>query len=261
VRDGSEDLHLHGVVDPGETDPVAGQGADDVTVIDSDGDGLSDGLEETIGSDPNDADSDDDGVPDGEEPNPSDDHDGDGLVNAIDPDSDGDGLFDGTETGRDCASAATDVSAMQCRADADAGATTTSAVNPDTDFGGKPDGAEDENGNGTVDGDETDPLDPGDDGDCVLDRDCGAIDSGLICVDYSCEPGCRGQEGNACPEGQVCSSTSAEAGVCEEIGEPLFGGGGCNCRLGAEGSARDAWPSALLVALGVWFATRRRRLW
>ena len=36
---------------------------------------------------------------DGQEPNPADDTDGDGLINALDADSDNDGLFDGTELG------------------------------------------------------------------------------------------------------------------------------------------------------------------
>ncbi len=60
VSDGSEDSNLNGVVDPGETDP--NNPADDNANKDSDGDGLSDALEVTLGSNPNDADSDDDGV-------------------------------------------------------------------------------------------------------------------------------------------------------------------------------------------------------
>ena len=165
VRDGSEDADLDGAFENGETDPTAGHGADDGTVTDSDGDGLSDGTEDTIGTDPNDADSDDDGVPDGEEPNPSDDHDGDDLPNALDPDSDGDGLFDGTETGRDCENPATDRSESHCIADGDQGDTTTLPLDPDTDHGGVSDGDEDEDHDGTVDAGERDPLDPRDDDD------------------------------------------------------------------------------------------------
>ncbi len=47
---------------------------------------------------------------DGAEPNPSDDSDGDGLINPLDPDSDNDGILDGTELGVTTANAATDTS-------------------------------------------------------------------------------------------------------------------------------------------------------
>jgi hypothetical protein len=60
--------------------------------LDSDGDGLTDDEEATLGTDPNDADSDDDGLNDGDEVN----------VHGSDPnnsDSDGDGLSDGSEIG------------------------------------------------------------------------------------------------------------------------------------------------------------------
>ncbi|WP_437780640.1 hypothetical protein [Sorangium sp. So ce1097] len=157
VPDGSEDANLNGVLDPGETDPTTGHGSDDDRNADSDGDGLSDALEEHIGTDPNDADSDDDGVRDGAEPNPTDDNDGDGLVNALDIDSDNDGLFDGTELGLGCAGPGTDEAAGHCRPDGDAGATKTSPLQADTDRGGVSDGSEDTNLNGVVDAGETDP--------------------------------------------------------------------------------------------------------
>src|SRR6185503_9265659 len=64
---------------------------------DTDGDGIPDATEDTIGTDKNDADTDDDGVMDGDEPSATTDTDKDGKINALDPDSDGDGLFDGTE--------------------------------------------------------------------------------------------------------------------------------------------------------------------
>ena len=168
VSDGSEDFNLDGKIDDGETDPTDGNGADDTSVVDSDGDGLSDGLEGTLGSDPNDKDSDDDGVPDGAEPNPSADSDGDGLVNVIDVDSDNDGLFDGTELGRDCSGDGTDEARGHCRADADP-STTTSAVNPDTDFGGVSDGNEDHNLDGKLDDGETDPTAGQDADDGIMD--------------------------------------------------------------------------------------------
>src|SRR5450432_1809392 len=55
VSDGSEDFNLDGAVEAGESDPTAGHGADDQAVIDTDGDGLSDGLEGVLGSNPKDA--------------------------------------------------------------------------------------------------------------------------------------------------------------------------------------------------------------
>src|SRR5690606_27431953 len=121
-------------------------------------DGLSDGLEAFLGSDPGDADTDNDGVLDGEENNPSDDTDRDGLINVFDVDSDNDALFDGTERGFDCGNPATDNSLGHCRADADSGATTTSPLLADTDGGGATDGSEDFNLDGAIDAGETDPT-------------------------------------------------------------------------------------------------------
>jgi uncharacterized repeat protein (TIGR01451 family) len=158
VSDGSEDVNRNGVVDIGETDPTSGNGGDDESNPDSDGDGLSDAFEVAIGTDPNDADSDDDGLLDGQEANPADDTDGDGLINALDPDSDNDGLFDGTEAGKGCSDPATDPKAESCVPDGDMGATKTSPVNWDTDGGGVSDGSEDANGNGVIDAGETDPT-------------------------------------------------------------------------------------------------------
>ncbi|HZF54313.1 MAG TPA: DUF3344 domain-containing protein [Polyangiaceae bacterium] len=163
ASDGSEDANLDGKVDPGETDPTAGHGGDDFQNTDSDGDGLGDKLEEELGLNPNDADSDDDGVLDGDEPNPTDDADGDGLINALDPDSDNDGLFDGTELGLGCANPATDKSKGHCIPDGDNGATTTSPIDADTDDGGISDGSEDVDRDGVVDPGETDPNNGADD--------------------------------------------------------------------------------------------------
>ena len=196
-------------------------------------------------------------------------------MNTIDPDSDGDGLFDGTETGRGCNDPATNQGLMQCRPDQDNGATTTSAVNADTDFGGKPDGAEDTNASGTFDPGETDPLDPSDDGDCVQDSDCGPMDSGLVCVNYTCTPGCRGVDGNGCPTGQMCSSTTGDAGTCQPVvmepppmpppmepepePAPIFGGGGCNCGLVGSPADGGGLPTLLLLAASLLFVRKRRR--
>jgi uncharacterized repeat protein (TIGR01451 family) len=297
VSDGSEDANLNGVVDSGETDPTAGHGDDDDENEDTDGDGLGDALEESIGTDPNDTDSDDDGVRDGDEPNPSDDHDGDGAINASDPDSDDDGLFDGTEVGNDCEDAGTDASQNNCVPDADMGATHTSALNPDTDFGGRPDGDEDGNGNGRVDPGEGDPLDPRDDTigqDCDTDRDCGNDRSGIVCDDGSCDFGCRGEDGNGCPAGEMCSSATVAIGECgpeTDAGMPptagtggsadagpdggigtdaggaagapansgtFLGGGGCNCRTAA-GRGDLSTPALIGFALLGLLRRRRRR--
>ncbi|WP_437288206.1 hypothetical protein [Sorangium sp. So ce406] len=165
ATDGSEDANLNGAIEAGETDPSAGHGGDDAQNGDGDGDGLSDDLEVFLGSDPADRDTDNDGLLDGDEPNPSDDGDGDDLVDVLDADSDGDGLFDGTEAGKDCADTDTDPEAASCTPDADGGLSTTSAVDPDTDRGGVVDGEEDLNHNGAVDegSAETDPNNAGDD--------------------------------------------------------------------------------------------------
>ncbi len=172
VSDGGEDANHNGAIDAGETNPTEGNGADDITAPnnDIDGDGLTNAEETANGTDPNDADSDDDGVADGAEPNWADDTDGDGLINALDPDSDNDGLYDGTELGLGCGGAATNVAADHCIADADGGATKTNPLIADTDGGGVVDGSEDQNHNGVVDGNETDPT-AGNGADDVLNED------------------------------------------------------------------------------------------
>jgi clumping factor A len=179
VRDGSEDVNHDGAKDGPETDPTAGNGADDGSLDDSDDDGLTDGEEDAIGTDPLDGDTDDDGVVDGDEVNPSDDADGDDLINAKDPDSDDDGLYDGTELGLDCGDPATDAAQMHCRADADPD-TVTNPVDADTDDGGVNDGSEDFDLNGAIDDGETDPtLGHGDDDDSLDDDDDDGLTNGL----------------------------------------------------------------------------------
>jgi len=221
ISDGSEDSNLNGAIDPGEGDP--NDPADDSTIVDTDGDGLSDDLETTIGTDPNDADSDDDGVPDGMEANPANDTDGDGLINALDPDSDDDGLFDGTEMGFDCNGPDTDITQLNCIEDGDMGATTTSPLNPDTDGGGVSDGDEDVNKNGVVDEGERDPNDPADD----LPGGAGGGNS-------------TGAGGNDLTEG-------------------IFARGGCVCTAPAQGGDDDTWPMLALAGLVLAGVSRRRR--
>ncbi|WP_437734427.1 hypothetical protein [Sorangium sp. So ce1335] len=270
VNDGDEDINLDGAINADETDP--NNGDDDVAPADTDGDGLSDALEGEIGTDPEDADSDDDGVLDGAEPNFSDDHDGDGLINALDPDSDGDGLFDGTELGLPCDNGATDADAGTCIADADP-ETTTNPLDPDTDNGGVSDGAEDANHNGAVDEGETDPNDGEDDrgpAACRQDIDCGDANSGMICEEHQCVEGCRGADGNGCPSGEVCTSTDSSPGTCEPEepgpGEPndpsgIFaeGNGLCAARPTPAGSGPGAGTLLPLLGALAGLALRRRR--
>jgi MYXO-CTERM domain-containing protein len=241
ASDGSEDANLNGVVDSGETIPTSGNGADDGSVIDGDGDGLGDDLEEFLGSNPQDADSDEDGLLDGLEPNPSADTDGDGDRNIVDVDSDDDGLFDGTEAGKDCDDAATDATAGFCVEDADSGATTTNPLLADTDGGGVADGVEDTNHNGMIDAGERDPNDPSDDmigEDCTTDVDCGGPTSGVVCDDGTCALGCRGEGGNGCPAGEVCTSVDETIGEC--VLESDGGTGGSAGSAGSAGAAGSA---------------------
>jgi clumping factor A len=292
ARDGSEDHNLNGVLDADESDPTATHGSDDAAVVDGDGDGLSDGLEATLGTKPDDADSDDDGALDGEEANPSDNHDGEGAINPLDPDSDGDGLFDGTELGQSCTRTGTDARKRACVADADRGTTRTSPVNADTDFGTVADGDEDANRNGRIDAGEHDPNEPSDDlmgAGCSRDDDCGRARSGVVCESDQCVIGCRGEDGNGCPAGLRCTSDSDERGTCvmgpdggvdsgveRDAGEERdaaasagrggaggrtdrnpdgsLGGGGCDCRTARSGSGDVL---ALLLA-ALWLAGRRR---
>ncbi|MBN2197166.1 MAG: hypothetical protein JW751_30455 [Polyangiaceae bacterium] len=147
LADGSEDHDLDGRIDDGETDP--NDPTDDHELRDSDDDGLSDALEAEIGSDPNDTDTDDDGVLDGEEPNPTDDLDGDGLIAVLDLDGDNDLLLDGVELGTLCSDP--DSNPEICLIDADAGATITSVLMADTDHDGLPDAYADVDHNGVID--------------------------------------------------------------------------------------------------------------
>jgi clumping factor A len=249
VKDGSEDFDHNGVVDGKETDPTLGHGADDKTITDHDGDGLSDDAETMLGTDPEDADSDNDGVLDGAEPNPGDDSDGDGLINALDPDSDNDGLFDGTELGLGCDDPATDKAAKTCVPDGDNGTTRTSPLIADTDHGGVSDGDEDLNHNGVVDGGETDPNDPADDH--VPPGAGGASGEG-------------GEEAGASGSGATGTGASSGMGASAGLGAGGFGnpgvleGGGCSCRTAPGDGGALSGLALGLAGLGL-FVTRRRK--
>ena len=173
ISDGAEDSNHNGRLDIGERDPnltrdddtdldglsdaLERQLGSDPTRDDSDDDGLGDLEEYLMGSSPADADTDDDGVLDPEELAPTEDTDGDGLINILDPDSDNDGLFDGTELGITSPHEDTDLSAEHFIADADP-ETTTDPLDADTDDGGVSDGEEDRNKDGRFVTGETDPL-------------------------------------------------------------------------------------------------------
>ena len=242
--DGSEDCNLDGAVNGSETDP--GNPADDNTNVDTDGDGLSDCLEVTIGSDPNDGDSDDDGLLDGDEANPSDDHDGDGLVNIIDEDSDGDGLFDGTEVGNDCNDADTDTTVGNCIPDADLGATTTNHLDEDTDDGGVNDGDEDTNKNGVIDPGERDPNDPSDDG---MTSGAGGAGGAGGAAGGGTAAGGNASSGAGGDTGSTGSGTAADD-IVSAIG-------GCGCGVDRERDDDAMWITSLLLA--AWAIRRRRR--
>jgi hypothetical protein len=91
--EGTVDRNGNGI--PAYRDPAEGPGTDD----DLDGDGLTNDVEGTIGTDPEDSDSDGDTISDFEETDGGTavDTDGDGVIDALDTDSDGDGLLDEDE--------------------------------------------------------------------------------------------------------------------------------------------------------------------
>ncbi len=49
---------------------------------------------------------------------------------------------------------------------------------------------------------------------CLVDADCGDLKSGKVCSGMTCKDGCRGKDGNGCPDGLSCSSIDATIGVC-----------------------------------------------
>ncbi|MEZ4323327.1 MAG: hypothetical protein R3F61_38035 [Myxococcota bacterium] len=151
LSDGVEDWNRDGALGPWETDP-----SDPSDDVDTDGDGIADVLE-LLGADASidDVDSDGDGLSDAEER--LNDRDGDGIPAFLDDDSDGDGIPDSEETAAD--------------RDGDG---LRNFEDTDSDGDGIPDGVEgtiDTDGDGTAD-----LLDLDSDGDGVLDRFEGAED-------------------------------------------------------------------------------------
>jgi hypothetical protein len=184
------------VTDGGETESGAGG---ERTIVDSDGDGLADGVEKDRGSDPKTADTDGDGLDDGIEVHTysSDptavDSDGDGLTDGreidhgTDPtqaDTDGDGLADGAEVDRGTSPTAADTDGDGLDDGTEVNGLGTLATEADTDGDGLDDGTEidrgtdplavDTDGDGLADGTEvnargTDPLAADSDGDSLSD--------------------------------------------------------------------------------------------
>ncbi len=127
--------------------------SDTAAVCDTDGDGITDGDENTNGTDPNNPDTDGDGIPDGSE---NMDADGDGINDGADTDSDNDGIDDATEAGPNpLAPVDTDNDGL------------ADFVDPDSDNDGIPDSVE---GSGDTDNDGVpDYLDRDSDNDGIPD--------------------------------------------------------------------------------------------
>ena len=127
-----------------------------VWVMDTDNDGIRDGIEGATCTSSNDADSDDDGILDGNE-----DANHNGVVdrNETDPcdgDTDGDGIQDGTEVGYTLGDIGPDTDTNIFQPDLDP-ITTTDPLLADSDGDGRNDGVEDANHNGAIDLGESDP--------------------------------------------------------------------------------------------------------
>jgi len=210
--------------------------------VDTDGDGLTDILEKSIGTDPTKVDTDGDGISDFVETNGGSkiNTDGDSTIDALDLDSDDDGILDSVEG----------------TADGD-GDTVGNWRDLDSDGDGFPD--KDEKAVDTDSDGTPDYLDLDSDNDCLVDKsetatgrtnasvpgapsanctsplvcdttkgactdkcasdtDCGSTTSGSVCDDTSkfCKKGCRGTGGNGCPTGFDCTSTTTAIGTCVE---------------------------------------------
>ncbi|MRG97228.1 MopE-related protein [Polyangium spumosum] len=65
-----------------------------------------------------------------------------------------------------------------------------------------------------IDDDCDDVIDEGCAEPCLADAQCGHPVSGIVCEAGACVPGCRGESGNGCPYGELCTSTDASIGEC-----------------------------------------------
>ncbi|MBK7398901.1 MAG: DUF11 domain-containing protein [Myxococcales bacterium] len=216
--------------------------------VDTDGDGISDIVEKTLGTDPTKADTDGDGIPDGVETDGGKkiDTDGDGTIDALDLDSDGDGILDSTETSTDAdgdgignwrdldSDGDTHLDKDEKAVDTD-GDGVADFLDLDSDNDCLPDAKETATGriDPKVPGDPTANCPSGKKCDtakgicadiCAKDSDCGDLKSGTVCDDGAkfCKKGCRGKDGNGCPDGFVCTSVDTTIGSCTE---PVTDGG------------------------------------
>ncbi len=121
---------------------------------------------------------------------------------------------------------------------------------------------------------------------CTKDGDCGGPNSGKVCdsVPQLCIDGCRGTDGNRCPDGLVCSSVDNTIGTCGPkvegtssstsgvggAGDGSGGGTGGGVLQGDKGSCGCSVPgdtesestgaaAAALAMIGIVVARRRRR--
>lgn len=114
---------------------------------------------------------------------------------------------------------------------------------------------------------------------CLEDADCGGPDSGLVCDDKEnvCVLGCRGEDGNGCPEGETCTSTDLSIGECVQQDDGTGGGGsgkgssgadtqspgeegGCACTTPGDRRVAGALgPAAAVLGLAALVVRRRRR--
>ena len=168
-------------------------GAFNYETADTDGDGLSDELEDLYPClDPTDADSDDDGITDGmEDAN----HNGiidNGETDPCNLDTDGDGIQDGTELGYTTGHP-TDTNPAVFRPDADPG-TTTDPLDADSDNDGLLDGVEDADADGSVGPNETDPnaATEGCVADTNSDNDVDGSDLATVVSNFGCVGDCAG---------------------------------------------------------------------
>ena len=103
---------------------------------------------------------------------------------------------------------------------------------------------------------------------CDTDDDCGGPTSGSICEGNKCVDGCRGIDGNACPAGLECTSTTEAPGICQTptetpapaptpMSEDSSDDGNCGCTLPGQERSSSA-PLALLAFVLAFLGLRRR---
>jgi hypothetical protein len=101
---------------------------------------------------------------------------------------------------------------------------------------------------------------------CTSDAECGGATSGRICDQASgqCTEGCRGEGGNGCAPGRVCSSTTSAAGTCAAPASGVsddgsLEGGGLSCATTPGQSQRGGSVAWLVLGMGLVLGAARRR--